>query len=614
MIPLLAALTAAAISTVMLVPQKPLAPATSNPGISTAIQDPTLLPGFHRSPYFGEQTCEEWFTPGIRTILNAPTALDPAKPNRLIIFATPNGNTIEQTLGTALSDNGISGKTDWHFDIQHIAAQVRCLREIDKRENIVLACVEAEGLSWPAWRAKHTDNAAIIRLFVESLRGRFASPTGGLPRVILTGHSGGGSFTFGFINAAPVIPDWVERIGFLDSNYSYSDDPADHHGDKLLTWLRNDSVRADSPSAHRLIVIAYDDRNITFDGKPVVGPTGGTYRATGRMTDRFAKEIALTEGKAGPFESKIGLKGQAQFFVHSNPENKILHTVLVGEMNGLLEAMTAGTPEEKIWGTFGAPGRTYQKWVTPAWDIPPRPADAPGGSVFMKSVATLSSPEREEKIAAELLRGNLPEFQRKFVPVTVQSTDAQNKNHSATYEVMPDYLAIGSDTDWVRVPMTPMTAQRLADAWGCLLSTRKISDDVYKAATVKLEPHPMTEARESVTTFLQYNDIVEAQRKAAGKTLGSLVAGNKKDVVITNRLDEKPHRIAIYGWHKRDGQAIQPLYIGHVDWYVDYSHGIRLIKRAVTVDGRVRDAHLVAHDPDLASLFSDEGPLLRPSY
>jgi len=33
----------------------------------------------------------------------------------------------------------------------------------------------------------------------------------------------------------------------------------------------------------RLVVIAYDDRNITLDGKPVVGPTGGTYRATERM-------------------------------------------------------------------------------------------------------------------------------------------------------------------------------------------------------------------------------------------------------------------------------------------------------------------------------------------
>ena len=214
----------------------------------------------------------------------------------------------------------------------------------------------------------------------------------------------------------------------------------------------------------------------------------------------------------------------------------------------------------------------------------------------------------------ELLRGNLPAFERTFVPITVHATDAQNKAHTATYDVMPDYLAIGSDTDYVRVPMTPMTAQRIADAWGCQLSTRKICDDIYKAATVKLEPHPMTEMRESVATFLEYDAIVAAQRTASGKPLGALVAGNKKDVMVTNRLDEKPHRVAIYGWHKPDGLPIQPLYTGHVDWYTDYSHGIRLVKRAVTVDGHTRDFHHIAHNPDLAALVSDEGPLLRPSY
>ena len=226
-------LLAAVFAAVVVPAQGSVAPNPPAANVSTAIHDPMLLPGFHRAPYFGEQTSEEWFTPGVRAVLNAPAALDPTKPTRLIVFATPNGNTIEQTLGTALSDSGIAGKTDWHFDIQHIAAQVRRLRHVDTRENIVLAVVEAEELSWPAWRAKHTDNAAIIRLLVETLRGRFLSPTGVLPRVMLTGHSGGGSFLFGFINAAPTIPDWIERIGFLDSNYSY-DDTTDHHGDKLL--------------------------------------------------------------------------------------------------------------------------------------------------------------------------------------------------------------------------------------------------------------------------------------------------------------------------------------------------------------------------------------------
>jgi hypothetical protein len=83
---------------------------------------------------------------------------------------------------------------------------------------------------------------------------------------------------------------------------------------------------------------------------------------------------------------------------------------------------------------------------------------------------------------------------------------------------------------------------------------------------------------------------------------------------VTNRLSEKPNRVAIYGWHQPDGQPIQPLSIVHVNRYVDYSHGVRLVRRAVRVDGQTRDIRHVLQAPELHELLSDEGPLLRPSY
>ena len=92
---------------------------------------------------------------GVRVVANAPMTFDPRRPTRLVIFATPNGNTIEQTLGCTKAE-GI----DWHFDIQHIAAQVRKLREQSPRENIVLAVTETEELSWPAWKRKYKDGPA----------------------------------------------------------------------------------------------------------------------------------------------------------------------------------------------------------------------------------------------------------------------------------------------------------------------------------------------------------------------------------------------------------------------------------------------------------------------
>ncbi len=570
--------------------------ATANPLTSdNPITPKSLLPGFRQSAWFHEQIREEWIEPGVRVLLNASENFDLARPTELILFATPNGNTIEQTLGSAMAVG-----TDWHFDIQHIAAQTRRLRQITPEKNIVLACLQTDGRSWPAWRQKYGDNAVRIRAMVDGIKSHFA----GAPlHITLTCHSGGGSFLFGFLNGGETIPDDIDRIAFLDANYSYSD--TDHHGDKLLAWLRKDT-------AHHLDIIAYDDRNIILDGKKVVGPDGGTFRATGRMVGFFRKEgLALTESHDGDFTVTTGLGGQILFRVHGNPQNKILHTVLVGEMNGLLAAMTSGTSKVTAWGKRGGP-RAYTDWVQPAAGIPPRPKDAVGGAAFIRQIQALAPAARENAIAVEICRGNLPDFLQKFQMIPFPVTDALGKEETVTVEVMPDYLAVGSDGDFVRLPMTPMTAQRIADAFDCVLSTRKIADVVYQKASVKLEPYPLTEEREAVATFARHNAIIEEQRK--GKPLGLLVAGIKKDVVLTNRLTEKPNRVAIYGWHKLDGLPIQPLTIVHKETYVDYSHGIRLLKRTVLVDGKPRDCHDILRDPVLSAALSDEGPILLPTY
>jgi hypothetical protein len=557
-------------------------------------QPTPLLSGFHRSPYFGEQVREQWIEDDVLALVNLPADYDPARPTQLVIYATPNGNTIEQTLGCAPGAD-----VGWQFNIQHVAAQIRRFRERTPKENIVLACVQAEGLSWPAWRKSHADAPARGRRIVDWLKALLPGTAIG---VTLTGHSGGGAFTFANIDAADAIPADIERIAFLDSNYSYDDQL--NHGDKLLAWLRGDTGR-------RLHVVAYDDREITLNGKKVVGPTGGTFRATGRMLDRFRKAVEVGETKAGDVAVYRAIDGRFTAHVHTNPRNVVLHTELVGGMFGLLGVLTDAKElppdDESLVGP-----RANPRWTQPAAGIPPRPADALGGRAFMKSISALPRPAREEAIAAEICRGNMPDFLRTFRPITVKATDKSGKEHTATVEVMPDYLAVGSDADFVRVPMSPQTAQRIADAFGCSLPTQKIVDDVYHAATVKLEPIPLTQAREAVETFVKHNDLIEQQR--AGKELGQLVAGIKKDVVVTNRLGEKPNRVAIYGWQKPDGRPIQPLTIVHVNWYVDYSHGIRLMKRDVTVDGKPRDARAVMHSADFCGLLSDEGPIELPAY
>src|SRR4051794_22403035 len=117
------------------------------------------LKGFAASPYFDEQIREAKLQPDTRVLIDAPAPaqIDKRRPTRLIIYALPNGNTIEQTFGARKAPG-----LDWHYDIQHIAAQTRRLRELDRTENIVIAYVEAGEKSWPTWRSHHPHDVRSI--------------------------------------------------------------------------------------------------------------------------------------------------------------------------------------------------------------------------------------------------------------------------------------------------------------------------------------------------------------------------------------------------------------------------------------------------------------------
>ena len=227
------------------------------------------------------------------------------------------------------------------------------------------------------------------------------------------------------------------------------------------------------------------------------------------------------------------------------------------------------------------------------------------GNDFYHQAFAMQWKERDSFAVKEILGGNVPSFLKKFVSVKVSIIDSLNgKTIKATYYVSPDYLSIGNNDNWARIPLTPMAAQKIADSFDCFLPTRKMVNDIYNAAKIKLEPVPMYAFRDSTVTMWHHHLIIEGQRESRK----GLIAGIKKDVVISSSIsrDSKPNRVAIYGWHKLDGKPIQPLYTGHVDWYVDYSHGIRLVYRKIKVDGKWMDYIDVLKNPVLQKLICDE--------
>jgi hypothetical protein len=245
--------------------------------------------------------------------------------------------------------------------------------------------------------------------------------------------------------------------------------------------------------------------------------------------------------------------------------------------------------------------------------IPPRAADAPSGAAFIRSVDDLPGEAREAAIVAEILRGNIPSFLRTLVPVVVTGGLDPSREHAmdATLCVMPDYLAIGSDADFVHMPMNLRSATRIARELGFVLPTTKIVDAIHAEAAYTFSPQPLAPGPQMMLPgyFLAHENRIRAQGLHDGAPIGALVAGHKKDVVLSNVLDRRRGRLAIYGWHYRDGTPIQPLSTAHHAGYADYSHGVRLVSRIVMIDGQRDSAYDVLEDDERAELLSGEGAI-----
>jgi len=252
----------------------------------------------------------------------------------------------------------------------------------------------------------------------------------------------------------------------------------------------------------------------------------------------------------------------------------------------------------------------------PVLNLPARRANAPTGSEFYQQILPLSQTAREQAIIDEFARGNVPSWLRTLKPVTATGT-VSGASKSITVYVTCDYLAIGSDTDFFRMPMGAPLAQQVADLVGCSLPGRKLVNDIYSQSQVKLAPSPFSPSTydiDSVEVFYLSHQAIETQR--SGSAAGLLVGGIKKDVVVTAQLPLRPPppRVAIYGWHQLNGSPIQPLSLVHEDTYEDYSHGIRLVWNQINVDGSTLTLPQIVASSTLHPLLSDEGAFTSSVY
>lgn len=251
-----------------------------------------------------------------------------------------------------------------------------------------------------------------------------------------------------------------------------------------------------------------------------------------------------------------------------------------------------------------------------------REINASGGKAFALSISdsSLTLYEREKIIYKEIKKGNVPDFLRKLIEIKNNILiEGDSTIYHISYYVLSDYFAIGSNDDYFYVPMTPILAQKVANLTHCTLPTKNMVDEIYANAKIKLKPQNIapTKAMTTVPVFIAHTDSVLKQLKPLVNqhNNGELTAGNKKDIIISNKIfGESTPRVVIYGWHRAERNPIQPVYNKHTNLWADYSHGVRLIQNKIFIGGKKTTIKKALANVQLSRLFSSEGVIKRAYY
>jgi hypothetical protein len=220
----------------------------------------------------------------------------------------------------------------------------------------------------------------------------------------------------------------------------------------------------------------------------------------------------------------------------------------------------------------------------------------------------LSLDAREAIVAAALDQGAVPDFL-----LALRELKITGGAVSATLLVSPDYLSIGTETDFVRMPMYLDTARAWMKGNGYALPTRRVMHEAWRQADVRLPPKPWGPpyVESEMTTLARYwthNAWIEGQLGATTAPLNRelLVAGHKKDLICSPQQTDA--NIVIGGWTQPNGLDIQPAFAGHHRRWVDYSQCFRLVADKVRLgDGTEASYAELLDSPTYASLLSDEG-------
>lgn len=163
-------------------------------------------------------------------------------------------------------------------------------------------------------------------------------------------------------------------------------------------------------------------------------------------------------------------------------------------------------------------------------------------------------PEKERKVLVS------PNFARSAAGMHLDSFIEVELN-GVKWLVAPIYIA----------PIQISEGLELARRYNCEVPSCELVNRIWEVADLKVSPIPMSPNKgRDAEQYEAHADKLEAQ--VAGKEF-RLLAGTHKDVVLKDGV------LGLYGWHRPDGSKIQPFYSGHAPSFVDYSQGLRLVRK-----------------------------------
>jgi hypothetical protein len=207
------------------------------------------------------------------------------------------------------------------------------------------------------------------------------------------------------------------------------------------------------------------------------------------------------------------------------------------------------------------------------------------------------------------------------------------KEHQAEFRVFADAMKIGG----IRVNLTAIGQQHVADQLGCMLLTLMMADLLWSQRQVELRPVELSKTQHdiqvmsTVERMVLHSRTIDEMIRALPQPPEGIVSTVGKHWIINDVLAQ-PKKLAAkaamnYGWNNRAAgnvcatpagvlppggppcRVVQDPGTFHNFSHLDYSQTCTLMDGTCTVDGQTMSVAKLLQDPVLSHLASSTGPM-----